>query len=60
MAKLEKIETTTYVYEYELSDDEYQQYLEDEDAFWSTFEENWELVEEDVDSIPTEINLLDE
>jgi hypothetical protein len=61
MAKLQKIETTNFIYEYELSDDEYQQYLDDSDLFWDTFEEDWgDCIYEDVDSIPTEINLIEE
>jgi hypothetical protein len=61
MAKLQKIETTNFIYEYELSDDEYQLYLNDSDSFWDTFDEDWgDCIYEDVDSVPTEINLIEE
>jgi len=60
MAKLQKIETTHYVYEYELSEEELKQYHEDEDAFWDQFDEdNWGDYYMDVDSTDTEVNLLD-
>lgn len=61
MAKLQKIETTNFIYEYELSDDELKQYRESPDEFWDEFEEDWgDCVYEDVDSIPTGINLIEE
>jgi hypothetical protein len=50
MAKLQKIETTNFIYEYELSDDELKQYRESTDEFWNEFEEDWgDCVYEDED-----------
>jgi hypothetical protein len=63
MAKLQKIVTIEYVYEYQLTDEEYQQYLEDEEKFMETFDEDeafGDLLYEDVDSVPTEINLIED
>lgn len=63
MAKLQKIVTIEYVYEYQLTDDEYQQYLEDEGKFMETFDEDeafGDLLYENVDTIPTEINLIED
>jgi hypothetical protein len=42
MAKLQKIETTHYIYEYELSEDELALYNSNPDEFWDSFEEEWE------------------
>lgn len=38
MARLQKIVTVEYIYEYQLTDEEYQQYLEDEDIFFEAFD----------------------
>jgi hypothetical protein len=37
MAKIQKIETTHYIYEYVLSEEELKMYLKDENAFWDEF-----------------------
>jgi len=58
MAKLQKIETTHYIYEYELSEDELALYNKNSDEFWDNFEEEWGEPFWDVDSTPTEINFL--
>ena len=60
MAKIQKIETTHYIYEYELSEEELQLYLEDEQAFWDQFEEEWGDPYLDVDSTPTEYDFLED
>ena len=61
MAKLRKIETTHYIYECELTDEQYQLFLEDEDAFWDQFDEDdWGDPDMDVDSTPTDIELIDD
>lgn len=63
MARLQKIVTVEYIYEYELTDEEYQKYLEDEDKFFETFDEGeafGDLLREDWDSVPTEINLIED
>jgi hypothetical protein len=61
MAKIQKVETTHYVYEYELSDEELKLYQENEDEFWEQWDEdNWGDYYMDVDSTPTEINLIEE
>jgi hypothetical protein len=43
MAKLQKIETDYRFYEYELTDEEYALYQEDEDQFWDEVEPEWEF-----------------
>ncbi len=59
--KLQKIETTHYIYEYELSEEELKFYQENPEAFWDQFDEdNWGEYYMDVDSIPVKIDLLDE
>ena len=60
MAKIQKIETTHYIYEYELSEEELLQYQEDEDAFWDQFSEEWGDPYWDVDSTPTEYNFIED
>lgn len=58
--KLQKIETTYYIYEYELSEEELKLYQEDEDAFWDQWDEdNWGDYRMDVDT-PTQTGLIDE
>ena len=59
MAKVQKIETTHYIYEYELSEEELKMYLEDEDAFWDQFNEEWDDPYMDVDSTPTTYDFID-
>jgi hypothetical protein len=61
MTKIQKVETTHYVYEYELSDEELKLYQENEDEFWEQWnEDNWGDYYMDVDSTPLEINLIEE
>ncbi len=61
MAKVQKIETTHYIYEYELSEEELKQFNEDEEAFWDQFEEdNWGDYYMDVDSTQPEYNFLED
>ena len=60
MAKLQKIETTHYIYEYELSEKENKLYLESPDEFWDNFEEEWSDPHWDVDSTPTELNYIED
>jgi len=50
MAKIQKIETTHYIYEHELSEDELALYNENPEEFWDTFEEEWGEPFWDVDS----------
>jgi hypothetical protein len=60
MPRVRKIETTHYVYEYTLTDEEHQLFLENEDAFWDQFDEdNWGDPYMDVDSTPTETEFID-
>jgi hypothetical protein len=59
MAKIQKIETTHYIYEYVLSDEELQMYLKDENAFWDEFDGDWGEPDMDVDSTPVEYNFYD-
>ena len=61
MAKLQKIETTHYIYEYELTEEELKLYQEDEDAFWEQFDEdNWGDYYMDVDSTPTDYDFIED
>tara|TARA_R110000822_G_scaffold67933_2_gene165315 strand:- start:176 stop:373 length:198 start_codon:yes stop_codon:yes gene_type:complete len=58
MSKIQKIETTHHVYEYELSEDELKLYFEDEDSFWDNFEGNWDGPYMDTNQPPTEYNII--
>ena len=61
MAKLQKIETTHYIYEYEMSQEDLELYSKDEDAFWDQFDEdNWGDYYMDVDSTGPEIEFYEE
>jgi len=60
MAKLQKIETTHYIYEYELNEEELALYISDPDTFWEDFSDEWNDPYMDVDSTQPEINFLEE
>ena len=60
MAKLQKIETTHYIYEYELTEEELQMYLDDAEAFWDQFDDEWGDPYMDVDSTQPEIDLIED
>ena len=60
MAKLRKIETTHYIYEAELTDEQYELYQNDEEAFWDSFDDDeWGDPYMDVDSTPSEIDIVE-
>lgn len=59
MAILQRIETTHYIYEYELTDEELELYETDEDAFWEQMDDDgWSDPDMDVDSTPIEYKLI--
>lgn len=62
MAKLQKTETTYYIYEYEMSNEDLELYSRDEDTFWDQFEEDdWgDCCIVDVDSTPPEIEFYED
>ena len=60
MAKAQKIETTHYIYEVELTDEQYKLYKEDESAFWDQMEMEWDDYYMDVDSTETELNVIED
>jgi len=44
MAKLQKTETDYRYYEFELTDEQYEMYKDDKDAFWDEVDPEWEYV----------------
>ena len=58
MAKLQKMETDYRYYEFELTDEQYQLYQEDEDRFWDEVDVEWEFVNDHQDQ--DEIELIKE
>jgi hypothetical protein len=55
MAKLQKMETDYRYYEFELTDEQYQLYQEDEDRFWDEVDVEWEYVNDHQDQDEIEI-----
>jgi len=55
MAKLQKMETDYRYYEFELTDEQYQLYQEDEDRFWDEVDVDWEYVNDHQDQDEIEI-----
>lgn len=60
MAKAQKIETTHYIYEVELTEEQLKLYKEDESAFWDEMEMQWDDYYMDVDSTDTEFNVFED
>ena len=58
MAKLQKMETDYRYYEFELTDEQYQLYQEDEDRFWDEVDVEWEYVNDHQDQ--DEIELIED
>lgn len=55
MAKLQKMETDYRYYEFELTDEQYQLYQEDEDRFWDEVDVEWDYVNDHQDQDEIEI-----
>ena len=58
MAKLQKMETDYRYYEFELTDEQYQLYQEDEDRFWDDVDVEWDYVNDHQDQ--DEIELIED
>jgi hypothetical protein len=58
MAKLQKMETDYRYYEFELTDEQYQLYQEDEDRFWDEVDVEWDYVNDHQDQ--DEIELIED
>jgi len=55
MAKLQKMETDYRYYEFELTDEQYQLYQEDEDRFWDEVDVEWDYVNDHQDQDEIEL-----